>query len=317
MEERRKFAFRPGTLANHRTHFANFVRFCIFFNLQDLPVSGNTLSLHSEFLFRTYSSPSSILNAISSIKFYHLLLNFDTAGFQDFHFSLTKRALPRSVRTVTNPALPVTLDLLRAICAEAVKLGTHGVAFKALCLISFYTLARLSSLVPASAARCDITRTLMLSDIQSTVFGFNVTIKWSKSQQLLQQRLVLPLIRRDSDVDICPVLAVSALLLQLLPSSLPDSPLFAWPVRNGASISRKFFTISSARNSLKVILNNLGLSRDKFSFHSFRRGGCQLGYANGATVQDLKFLGGWASDAIRTYLPVDQATFRAASSLVK
>ena len=317
MEIRRKFALRPGTVANHRTHLKNFVRFCIFYNLRDFPASGNTLSLFAEFLCRTYQAPNSVLNALSSVRFFHQFLNYESSGFFDFKFSLTKQALPRSVRYAPSPALPMTLKLLQNICAISLNRGAQGVAFAALCIIGFHTLARLSSLVPSSVDGCDLTRTVQISDVAVTNYGLDLTIKWSKSQQLLQERLVIPLIKRVDHDNICPVVAVSRLLISLPSNITADSPLFSWPTTRGTVSSIKFFTIPSARSFLKCILTNLGLDAQKYSFHSFRRGGCQLGYIKGATMQELKFLGGWSSDAICRYLPVHQATFNAASALTR
>ena len=185
IEERCKCAFRPGTISNHRTHFRNYIRFCIYFGLVDLPASGNTLSLFSEFLCRTYLAPASVLNALSSIEFYHSLLDFSLTGFSSFRFLLTKRALPRSVRFEPHPAEPITIDILRQLSRLCNKLGPQGLAFKTLCLVSFHSLARLSTLVPATQSRPDLTRSVLISDVAVTPSGFNLVLKWSKTHQFL------------------------------------------------------------------------------------------------------------------------------------
>ena len=229
MEARCRFAFRPGTVANHRTHLHSYIRFCIYFNLVDLPASGNTLSLFTEFLTGTYSAPNSIFNALSSVRFYHNLLRFSAEGFEDFQFQLTKRALPRSVRFEPNPALPIRVDILKGICefADTVQ-GVIGVAFKALCVISFHTLAHLSSLVPSCRSKLDRTRTVLIEDVHSTLNGFEIIIKWSKVQQLLSQKLTLPLVEGRRQDGTCHAVASSKLLVGLLPGAPVSTPLFAW-----------------------------------------------------------------------------------------
>ena len=315
MEARRRFAFRPGTVANHRTHLHSFIRFCIYFNLVDLPASGNTLSLFTEFLTGTYSAPNSIFNALSSVRFYHNLLGFSTVGFEDFQFQLTKRALPRSVRFEPNPALPITVDILKGICEFADTQGVMGVAFKTLCVISFHTLARLSSLVPSSRSKLDCTRTVLIEDVLSTQNGFEIIIKWSKVQQFLSQKLTLPLVEGRRQDGTCPAVALSKLLVGLLPGAPVSTPLFAWRELIKGVPKFGYFTIPLARLWLRRALSNVGLDDGKYTFHSFRRGGCQYGYLKGADVGDLKFLGGWNSDAIQSYLPVAQGMSRAANFL--
>ena len=315
MLNRRKFALRPGTLSNHNTHLVSFVRFCLYFNLLEFPASGLTLSLYAEFLCRSYSAPGSVLNAISSVKFFHLLWSFDLGGFQDFKFSLTKKAIPRSVRYEPSPALPMTLEVLSKICALCDGLGQNGVAFKALCLVGFHTLARLSSLVPISVVECDLTRTSLISDLCYTQFGFVLTVKWTKSQQFLQEKLKIPFIKRTVHLNICPVVALSKLLLQLPMEGGVRFPLFSWCESAGGKRIQKIFILSTARSYLHLVLSRLGLSDKLFTFHSFRRGGCHLGFIKGAQIRDLKCLGGWSSDAIRAYLPSDNASFRAAEAL--
>ena len=64
MELRREYALRPGTIANHRTHLYNYLRFCIYFGVNDFPASGLILSMFTEFLSRSCTAPNSIFNAI-------------------------------------------------------------------------------------------------------------------------------------------------------------------------------------------------------------------------------------------------------------
>ena len=135
MEHRRSFAFRPGTVQNHNSHIKSYVRFRIAFGLVDFPASGNTLSLFAEFLCRSFTSPRSVTNTLSSVKFFHLLLGFSTLGFDSFHFALTKRALTRSVRHLVRQVEPITPVMLDRICDWSMNMGAKGLAFKALCVI--------------------------------------------------------------------------------------------------------------------------------------------------------------------------------------
>ena len=50
-------------------------------------------------------------------------------------------------------------------------------------------------------------------------------------------------------------------------------------------------------------------------FHPLRRGACHLAFGQGASVTDIQALGGWRSQAVACYLPLDAARARAAASL--
>ena len=76
-------------------------------------------------------------------------------GFENFKFNLTKKALTRSMRYLPRPALPITLSILNGICNASQTFGLQGLAFKALCFVSFHSLARLSYLVPLAANKID------------------------------------------------------------------------------------------------------------------------------------------------------------------
>ena len=312
MEQRRTFAFRPGTVQNHLSHLKTYVRFCIAFNLLDFPASGNTLSLFAEFLCRSFTSPRSVTNSLSSIRFYHLFFGFSTLGFNSFHLALTKRALTRSIRHLATRAEPITPIILDRICDWSVNLGAKGLAFKTLCIVAFSSLARLSSLVPVNSQFPDLSRCVLISDISVSSNGFKILLKFAKTLQDLDKTLIIPVLKSERSVKSCPVLALSTLLLSLLPGATLFTPLFAWPIYIYGITYFKFFTVSEARACLVRCMQELGLESRNFTFHSSRRGGCQYGFEKGATVSDLKALGGWNSDAIAAYLPVGLAQLRAA-----
>ena len=54
--------------------------------------------------------------------------------------------------------------------------------------------------------------------------------------------------------------------------------------------------------TLLKINNNLGLSQNFFTFHSFRRPGATLAYTAHVSIQQIKNHGSWASDCVWTYI---------------
>ena len=313
-DKRRYLALRPGTHANHSMHLLTFLRFCISFELSDFPASDSTLCMFAEFLLRSYKAPKSVLNVLSSIKFYHSLKNFDISGFNTFKFLLTKQAISKSVRHSSNSATPMTKKILKDICRIALSRGDQGLAFASLCVVAFFALARLSSLVPEDIKCIDISKVVALADVRPHQLGLQVRIRWSKTDQCSQRGIVVPILASKTDGGLCPVVILSSLIIKLSHCEPLHTPLFTWCKKNNNN-ALQTFSMASARSWLTDILRVLGLSQKGFTFHSFRRGGCHEAYRGGATVADLKFMGNWKSDAINLYLPAKRARLRAALAL--
>ena len=311
---RRYLAMSRSTHANHLHHLTSYVRFCMFFQLPDFPANDDTLSLFAEFLLGCYQSPYSVLNALSSIKFFHLLKSFDVSGFGTFRFKLTRLAIPKSMKHVPQGACPLDKSTLKDICEVALAMGKQGLAFAALCMVAFFAMARLSSLVPMSRSSCDLDKILTLKDIEPSAKGYNVYIKWGKTQQNASAGISIPILRNEKDFSCCPVLILSKLILSLGNRSPRLTPLFAWNP-NTATNSISYFTIPLARIWLNKILRFLKRDHLGITFHSLRRGSCQLAYKRGVQISDIKFMGNWKSDAISLYLPAEAARFRTAQSL--
>ena len=307
-------AFRPGTIRNRRYHWDLYLGFTSRFGLRDIPASPDTLSVFVEFLLRSFRSPRSVTGAIASVRHLHDLLGATTAAFTDYSFNLTLRALPLSVRHMPMGAAPCTPALLRRLQLASTGLGLRGLVFFVLCTVAFHTLARLSSLVPASLP-FDNTRFPTMGDLIPQDEGLLLQVKFSKTTQAASQVFSVPLLP-SPDRSLCPVTALLA-MRTALKFPPPDSPLFLWPsqVKGCTSDSFPSLTTGGARQFLRVVLQRAGLSPDTLTFHSFRRGGCTTAAQAGATLPDLKALGHWRSEAVRAYLPALPMQLRAAKRL--
>ena len=313
---RRAQAFRPGTRANHRSHALLFVAFSLHFEFQDFPVRPQGLVCFGEFLLRSYSSPKSVLNVFSSVRRLHFLRGFTTEAFEDPQVFLWKRALPLTLRHLPIVAPPFPLQLLQRACVLADSLGARGRVFAALLAVTFYTMARLSSLVPVSLHTFDRTRLPTLADVREDGSSRSFHLKWAKNCQQTTQGYWVPLLACPGS-GACPVARLDALrgLLEGAPGS---TPLFSFPGEGTGAHPRKRggFTIALAREWLRCLLCALGVRDKAFTFHSLRRGACTLAFRQGAAFTDLQQLGGWRSEAVRGYFSGMDARRRAARCLV-
>ena len=147
-------------------------------------------------------------------------------------------------------------------------------------------MARLSSLVPKSD--CVLESTIMIHNLMPTSFGFELRIKWSKTMQNSANGLRIPIVRFGSDSDLCPAVVLSKVILALIPCNPKETPLFSWKVAKNGKQCFRFFTVSMARSWLAKISQLAGFQQHRLTFHSFRRGACQLAYRKGVELQDIK-----------------------------
>ena len=311
---RQRMAYRPGTYRNRKSHIKLFLAFCYHYGLPDLPTEPHTLILFTEFLLRSFVSPKSITNTLASVRFYHAFLDLPTQQFDNFQLNLTRRALPLTVRHVPQPAPACTLEILGQLGLALDGLGPRGCVIKALCYVAFFSLARLSSLLP-DRLPFDTTRFPTLSDLFKLEDGLVLRLKHSKTTQLASQAFTVPLLRPGSSGP-DPVQTLLSMLVLFGPRS-PDTPLFLWP-QPGAHppfLGATPLCASTARGWLRLALQKANVSIPGFSFHSFRRGGCTLAAERGASFHDLQALGHWHSNAVRRYFPQLPSQLRAARCL--
>ena len=97
---------------------------------------------------------------------------------------------------------------------------------------------------------------------------------------------------RQSDISICPVLAMKQ-YLEI--RDLDDGPLFRFP--DGKPISRSFFT-----KHLKACLIFCGLDVKQYSSHSFMIGSASYLASLGLSDTQIRTMGRWDSNAFLRYI---------------
>ena len=313
--DRRHEAFRPGTRANVRSHALIFVAFANHFGFSDFPASARVLLAFGEFLLQTYTAPKSVLNALASLRHFHLDFGLDVSGFQARSVMLWRRALPFTCRHLPMQAPPVSLELLEQLCALGRRLGESGAVMTALLALLFATMARLSSFLTNVAGRFDSTRLPTFGDVQWRNGNWSLRIKWAKAHQDAGSGYWVPLLPRPGS-PACPVDAWGE-LRRLGGGEAARGPLF-WSGGEGGGRRRSArvpLTMTLARSWLGILLTRIGRDGEGFSFHSLRRGACTFAFLQGATEQEICSLGGWRSEAVREYLPAEASRHRAAQAL--
>ena len=307
---RRKAYLRPGSRLNILRHFKIFLYFCAHYKLHDACLSADILCAFIEFLVPCYKSPATIKNVISSISTVFSWLERDRAAFRHVKLARMFRALDNTLRYFPRKPYVLTLIDLHLLSAGAGVLRENAVMFRCFMLLLFFTMVRISSLLPRSAGAFDPTSNLNLGDKAFTSEGLSVAIKWSKSHQSASSAFRLP-IKYNACTDICPVRAVHN-YLRSRPGGIRPGPFFWYHSAGGVDLP---LTITVANSLLRLVLHSEPRLSGRISFHTFRRGACTAAFSSGAPVSDLRLFGGWRSDSIFDYLHTEPARVRVAGKL--
>ena len=290
---RKRQAFRPGTVANQDSAAFLYLAFAIYFRFVALPATEQTLLYFAEFLLRSFTAAKSVTNVLSAVKRLHIDLGFPTMVFGAPGFCRWKRALSLTVRWV------------RQLCLAVRAWGRGGRMPAALFTLLFHTMTRLFSILPISEDHFDPTRHATPGDCRWERVKLWFRVKCGKTHQRPEQGFWVPVLPRPGSAG-CPVAALVALLQG-------DRFRAVGPLFRGAKGTT--LTIPAARDWLRVSLVAIGYRHDAYTFHAFRRGACTAAFANGAQLEDLKALGGWRSNAVELYRSAADARIRAATAL--
>ena len=280
------------------------------FSLDDLNITPQLFCGFIEFLLDHYASLATVKNVISSISTVFSWLGVSQFIFKSQPVKFMIKALDKTVRYFPKKKSGLSLEGLFYLCNAATALGRNAVLFRAFLTLLYFSMLRVSNLLPGYATSFDSSRHLTLSDLKRFQAGYTLRVKWAKNLQNATDSFVLPLLF-NADPGICPVRALDN-YLGGLGAMNADSPVFFF--RDSLGYLRSL-TIQTANRFLKYILERSNLATSGVTLHSFRRGSCTAAFEAGSPIQDLKAFGGWRSDAVLIYLSELSARKRVAKNL--
>ncbi len=290
----RSHAFAKGTTSNLKTQFRSYFNFCVYFKREPLPANLHTICGFAQFLSRSLKPPS-IRNYLSGVKLLHILSGFEYVFSEDFHLQLTLRGISRLHPHVPRRAKPMTPAILKLFHDHMDHSSSVHCTVFACGLLSFFTMARLGSVLPASSTAKTSKVILGRDCINFSKEGMLVTFLHTKTIQFGRRRLHIPLVKLDSIF--CPVKAFRKSL-----SFLNVSHQVAFVTRDChghvSPLTKSIF--------IKVFREVLDAAGEQdvsgFTGHSFRRGGASWAFQAGIPGELIQVCGDWASDAYKKYL---------------
>jgi len=288
--------FSTSTKKAYMTHQSTYFKFCSLINCEPVPAPTKQLCMYSAYLAR-FLLPQSIYCYLNYISLLHKASGFPNPLSDNWTLTSVLKGIRRVYGVPPRPRLPMTTAILLKLrsCLN-LNCSLHA-SFWATCLVSFYGLFRKSHLLPDSARLFDSSKQFTRQDFCHTSYGFLLTVRWSKTIQLGQRTVSVPLLSLPSN-PLCPVSAISNAFF-LTPAAGDSSQALCIQNR---SAHTTVFTYKAFMSLLKFLLLQLGLNPSEYGTHSFRRGGASFALEAGVPLDTISILGDWKSDSIFLYL---------------
>ena len=263
------------------------------------PASLATIKLFIQFLSRSLTSPQTIENYISAIRYTHRVNSipcyFDIENFQVPNFL---RAITRKLARLPKRKNPISPHLLSSLISLLDLRLPVDIVYRAAFCINFFTFARKSNIVPPSVKDFSPHKHMTRGHINVIEEGLLVSMEWSKTNQFRKRLVSIPLCSIPNS-SLCPVDAYLK-MCATIPAPL-SSPAFVVPSPSGLVTLTHFSYV----RKLKSLIKQVGLDPSEFSGHSFRRGGATFAFASQVSPDLIKEHGDWLSDTYQKYLAFD------------
>ena len=288
----RGHVYASSTQKTYSTYLSCYHKFCANANINPVPISQQDLARYVAFLSYKLCY-SSIVNYLTVVRLVHLEAGLDNP-VSTYYINSLQKGTRRLLGDSSSPKLPVTPDILLKIRTLLPFTSSFDISFWAACLVAFYSFFRKSNLLPQSMSAFCPDKELSKQNIFFTAEGAVIKVIWSKTIQYRDRTLHIPLPFFPSS-KLCPSTALWMSLQQGTESHLS-------PFQYVEGFSVKFLTYPVFCAYLRSCLDRLGFDSNRYSGHSFRRGGATFALESGAPPDLVQAQGDWRSDAYKLYI---------------
>ncbi len=296
-------AYASKTKSVYSSQINRFLRFCSLIRACPVPVDKVTISRYIVYLTKSCKYRT-ILCYLSAVKFLHKEFGFyNSPDTSEWEVCTLLMGVKRLCNMPARQKLPITPEILLMFYKNLSMKNPKDVCFWAACTTAFFGFFRKSTiLLPKyNAQSFDPHIELSILSITESEWGFNLTIKKSKTIQSRDREVIIPFIKIYNS-PLCPVQALMSHLLCNKPKS--TEPLFSFQYNDEKDVLTQYMFDMQ----LKKILSFCNLSSKDYSGHSFRRGGATHAFLSGLPTEFIKAQGDWKSDAYTKYISIPIST---------
>lgn len=284
-EETKELSINESTREAYTKRYKNYLRIIPTIKGADPPEPITELNVK---LFITQRQRekvlyNTIIAEIAAIGYFCRKNGWEDVTKADFIKEFKKGlARKQKIGTLPNATIPLEKSDLLAIIKVADLEERRDVEILAHAILQYYGILRINEVV-----------NLKNSDFEFFENKVKVHIGKSKTDQIGVGRVVV--IFRDSEVPFN-----IDILVKLYDANEPDS--FYFKGKNGMHSSD-----TTLRKRFKEILKRAGISDEKLSTHSLRKGGAVKLAQNRVQAEAIQYQGGWKSTAFLRYTRFDEA----------
>ena len=262
------------------SHIRQWLYFTIFFKLEPLPASADSLCMFMELMSNT-STYGHCKNVLSSVKYIHTAMGHEFPT-NNFGLEATLQGIKRRLKGTPLFVLPIDPTILRRMYKHINIEKVQDLSLWCSILVAFYCLFRKANVVPKDSdfdPDCVLKRSDVVIDNESR--NILIYVNFSKTNQYQRSFHVIPIPANDD-----PALDLFRHMKKLFSTvTVPESsPAFMFS--NSSYINYRSFT-----TRLKTLLAKAGLEPALYSGHSFRRGGASHLYGIGGSTLMVQVLG--------------------------
>lgn len=287
--------YRPGTRNNLSTHANSYYEFCERYRLKPFPATSRHLVRFVSFLHLTKNlKADTINNYISGVRTLHELVELEPPKITYVIKTMIKGVRSRDKRP-RKQAVPIEPEIFMKLLPHVnFRDKKELVAWVAL-LMGFHLLLRPSNLTSISKHRFDPQINLTRQDFRMKRDVMLVHIKWTKTLQYKEKKLLIPVISFTET-------GLSAVkwfqhMIQQIPAG-PQDPAFSVPNKG----VNQPLTYSQLDRLLKKWAAAAKLGSKSFSLHGLRRGGACWLDKHGVPDRVIQVLGDWKTQAFKLYI---------------
>ena len=290
--------FAETTKRTYRTQMSSYLAFCHYMGYRAVPAAPDTIYRYAAMLARTFKF-SSIKQYLNVVRILHLEWGLPDPLCNHYSLTAVLKGIQRALASPVSRKVPVTPPILLRVLSKLDLTTSRDSSVWAAALMMFHGMFRRSNVLPVALSTFDPQKHLRRRDIAIYSDRLVIRIRWSTTIQYRQRCLALPLFRlRDSPL--CPVQAIVHSLSHT-PNAALDGPALVYHTKSSCTSLRPL-TSAVFISIFHQCLRALEMDPSTFGTHSFRRGGASHAFQAGLSVDSIRQIGDWKSNAYSAYV---------------
>ena len=296
-----KMGYRPKTVKNKLSQGNSYEKWCQQNNMKTFPADEWQLVRYGTHTAGHVTAQGTVVNYVSGVRSLQQLAGYPAPALSNKNLKLFLDGLKDELTVIPKQAAPMNTEMLKRMAVKVDLSDEYELVSLFATTLGFALFMRSSNLVPSSLTQFNpheqFTRDHVILDEETPMLLMN--IEWSKTDPHKEKDLWVP-VAPAADASICPI-RLAALVLKVINAEYNQS-LFSFHNKAG---QLKCLTYNMLRNQIKKWVREIGMDPNKYTPHSLRRGGASHAYDSGMTIDYIKRLGNWASDAYLDYIKVN------------